>query len=182
MKNTRRILSFLLLIALVLPMMLLAGSALAEKENYVASSGGPVHVWPEPKKVAGTALGKLKYGTALVVLDSVKGFKYVSGGGLSGWMDSRYVGSREIKPVKDPEIKDLFFDKIVRGTADDSIINIWPTMKNRGKNVMVIPVGAEVGLEIKYDNGWSWVSYEKANGEYVSGYMQSKWLVVKPEK
>lgn len=184
MRRINQPISVLLVLMLVLPMLLLSGSAIAEREYLVKSTGGPVHVWPEAKKAPGTALGKLKNGTQLVVLEKGTAFHLVSGGGLEGWMDAKYVGSREVKPQepeKPIEVLDYYYDREIRGTAPDSIINIWPTMKNRGKNVMVIPVGAQVNFSIAYDNGWSWVWYEKAPDEFVEGFVQTKWLV-EPKK
>lgn len=176
MKTSRRYLSLLLVVALVLPLVMMAGSALADTERFVKSSGGPVHVWAEPKKVPGTALGKLKPGTVVTVSDKSGSFLKVTGEGLTGWMDWRYVGKRDVMPVPGVYVKDVVFDGTIRGTAKDSIINIWPGMMNRGKNVMVIPVGAVVDVTLKMSNGWSWVAYNSPKDGLVTGYVQTKWI------
>lgn len=177
MKVSRRFLGLLLVVALLLPMVMMAGNAFAEIERFVKSSGGPVHVWPEPKKVPGTALGKLKPGTIVTVSDKSGSFLKVSGEGLTGWMDWRYVGKRDVLPDPSITVKDVVLDATIRGTAKDSIINIWPGMQNRGQNVMVIPVGATVEFALKLSNGWSWVVYNSPDKGLVDGYVQTKWLV-----
>lgn len=184
MKVSRRVLSLFLVAALVFPLVLMAGSALAETERFVKSSGGSVHVWPEPKKVPGTALGKLKPGTVVTVTGKSGSFLKVECGDLVGWMDWRYVGKREVEPKADEEeitVKEVIFGGKIRGTAEDSIINIWPGMKNRGKNVMVIPVGATVDVAIKMSNGWALVSYNSPEKGLVEGFVQSKWIVAPEE-
>lgn len=189
----KKLMSLLLVLVLALPMVFVTVNALAaEKKTYpaVQTSGGVLNVWAGPVKKAGSAVGRLKNGTKL---DSVnragkvysmtdkRWMVYITAGDVEGWVDLNYVGSRPVVSSAKPEPVGVTYTGKLRGTAPNSIINIWGEKLNaKGEKPVMkkIPMGYVFEDVQNYSNKWSYVTFKTtAEADDISGWVQTKYLV-----
>jgi len=184
MNKSRKLVSLLLVLVLALPMVFVAVNAVAEVVDVVKTSGGRLNVWPQPVKKAGSSTQSLKNGTVI----SLSGDKTYSTADkrwmvyitapVAGWVDKAYVGKKTVVPPKPVEVKSIWGEAKLKGTAPNSIINLWDGYgSDRKVEMKQLPLGYVFTDAVNLTNGWSEVWFETADMEYVFGYVQTKYLV-----
>lgn len=190
MKNSRKLMSLLLVLVLALPMVFVTVNALAaDYYNVVKTSGGRLNVWPRPVKEAGSSTQSLRNGTAITLSGDrtystadKRWMVYITAP-VAGWVDARYVGKKAV--VVEPELKVVATwtaAKLV-GTAPNSDINIWgdneiPFERRWQKPLMKqVPLGYVFENVQVYNNGTAYVEFVTADLEVVGGFVRTKYLI-----
>lgn len=184
MNNSRKLVSLLLVLVLALPMVFVAANAVAEVVDVVKTSGGRLNVWPQPVKKAGSSTQSLKNGTVI----SLSGDKTYSTADkrwmvfitapVRGWVDKAYVGKKTVVPPKPVELKSIWEEGKLQGTAPNSIINLWDDYGSTRKIEMKqLPLGYVFENVWNYNNGWSLVDFVTADMKVKTGWVQTKYLV-----
>jgi hypothetical protein len=192
MNKSRKLMSLLLVFVLALPMVFMTVDALASETNYynvVRTSGGRLNVWPRPVKEAGSSATSLANGTAVTLTGNRtystadKRWMVEISAPAKGWVDAKYIGKKGYAPPKKtPEPIDYWERAQLKGTAADSIINMWrdnekPFERRYQKPVFTnVPLGYVFNGAIIYDNGTAWVEFVTADEEVIGGWVRTQWL------
>ncbi len=191
MNKSRKLMSLLLVLVLALPMVFVTVNALAEKVTVkvVATSGGRLNVWAGPVKKPGSALASLKNGTKIDSVDVAnktystadkRWMVFITAGKVQGWVDAKYVGTKTYVPGTDPVPVGQPYTGKLRGSAPNSIINIWGDKLNaKGQKPLLkaVPMGYTFENVQNFSNKWSLVTFRTADLKPVTGWVQTKWLV-----
>ena len=184
MNKSRKLVSLLLVLVLALPMVFVAVNAVAEVVDVVKTSGGRLNVWPQPVKKAGSSTQSLKNGTVIrlsgdkTYSTADKRWMVFITAPVAGWVDKAYVGKKTVVPPKPVELKSIWEEGKLQGTAPNSIINLWDGYgSDRKVEMKQLPLGYVFTGAVNLTNGWSEVWFETADMEYVFGYVQTKYLV-----
>ncbi len=187
-KPTKKLLSVLLTLVLVLPLFYALTAVAAPMNATVQTSGGDVNLWKTAKAFdsAKNSLAKIPNGTKLGAVEKGGAFTQITYKGQTGFIQTKYLSFTAIAtptptgpvpaPTADPNApkpKGGQYVAIANTTGGD--LNVWKEPGRKGGKVETVANKTEFPVAQNYDNGFTFVTTKAGKQGWVAtSYLKAK--------